>query len=141
MLGSTSVILFSSWSIKFFYNNKNIAKLFEFRSEVLYWLYTWGKLWCNNTNSVNPKNTDNFTFMKQSFCDTGTLRKRKLPLHVPITLPDIYIKMEKLAEGTCGRRSSSVRQSVNIESSTLLVGTVTVIMSVFMSLRNNFVKL
>ena len=56
---------------KFLYNNKSIAKIFAFRSEVLYWLHTWGTWWSNNTNSVNPKNTDNFTFMKQSFCDTG----------------------------------------------------------------------
>ena len=45
-----------------------------------------------NTNSVNL-NTDNFTSMKQSFCDTGTFRRQKLPLPVPITPQDIYIEI------------------------------------------------
>ena len=41
-------------------------------------------------------NTDNFTSMKKSFCDTSTLRKQKLPLPVPITLQDIHIKSKGL---------------------------------------------
>ena len=45
------------------------------------------------TLTQQTANTDNFTFMKQSFCDTGTLRKQKLTLPIPTRLPDIYIKM------------------------------------------------
>ena len=40
--------------------------------------------------------------MKQSSCDTDTLRKRKPAVPRPIMSPDIYIIIEKLAVGTYG---------------------------------------
>ena len=61
--------------------------------------------------------------MKQSFCDTGTLRRQKLPLPVPILPQDIYIKIQRLAVGTCGQKN--VKRKIT-ESLSLSVVTVTV---------------
>ena len=92
-LGSTSTILVSSQSINFsITDNKNIVKIFVSRSKVLNWLFTWG-----HDSAITltqwTLNTDNSTSMEQSFCDTGTLRRQKLPLPVPTMLHNIYIKI------------------------------------------------
>ena len=62
------------------------------RSKVLKWLFR-----CGSDSAITliqwTLNTDSITFIKQYFYDTGTIRKQKLPLSVPITLPDIYIKI------------------------------------------------
>ena len=89
------IVLVSRQSINFsISDNKNIVKISASCSKVLNWLFTCGH---DSAITLTPKhwtlNTDNINSIKQSFCDTGTLGKQKLLLSVPITPPDIYIKI------------------------------------------------
>ena len=90
MLGSTSVILVSSQSINFsIADNKTLSKFSYLVPKSCTDCSRGGHDSTIAPNQGSP-NTDNFTSMNKHFV---TLKKRKLPSPIPITLPDIYIKM------------------------------------------------
>ena len=69
--------------------------------------------------------------MKQSFCDTGTLKRQKLPLPVTITPQDINIKIYRLIVGTCGWRNVERKITESLSLSVVTVAVNNVLVNVF----------